>query len=349
MALVHHFPALNPALEPACSVCIANYNGVGVLADCIDSVLTQMGNIQIEIIIHDDASSDGSAEWIKRQYPNVELIVSNENVGFCIANNRMAERARGEFLLLLNNDAALREDAVQTLLRAACGTSTTSVLTLPQYDWESGMLVDRGCSLDLFNVPVPNLDPDRNNIAFVVGACLWIPRDAWQKLSGFPEWLESIGEDLYLGCAARLCGWQVRCLQASGYRHRQGTSFGGNRMDADGICTRYRRRYLSERNRLAVFVACTPTGFMWPWLVLQLAVLLLEGSMLSLALRSARPWSEIYAAALRDAWRRRQVTLALRRSLQANRVCTFLDYCRAFTPWSRKLTVLLRKGLPSLS
>lgn len=347
--MVQLFPALNPVENPTCSVCIANYNGVDVLADCIDSVLAQTGNVPVEIIIHDDASTDGSVEWIRRRYPNVEVLASACNAGFCVANNRMAERARGEFILLLNNDAALRDDALQILAGAARERPVCSILTLPQYDWASEALVDFGCLLDPLNVPTPNRDPDRSVVAFVIGACLWIPRDAWRALGGFPEWLESIGEDLYLCCAARLRGWQVRCLPASGYRHRQGASFGGNRMDADGIRTRYRRRYLSERNRLAVFVACTPTVLMWPWLALQVAVLLLEGGLLSLALRSARPWREIYAAALRDAWRGRQATLSLRRSLQTQRVCTLLDYLRAFSPWPRKLAVLLRKGLPGLS
>lgn len=349
MALVHHIPALNPAAEPFCSICIANYNGVGVLADCIDSILAQAGSISVEIIIHDDASSDGSAEWIKQRYPDVELLVSDKNVGFCIANNRMAKQARGKFLLLLNNDAALHEDALQAFLGEARRQSSRGIFTLPQYDWESGALVDRGCLLDPLNVPVPNLVPERSDIAFTIGACLWISSEDWQTLGGFPDWLESIGEDLYLCCAARLRGWQVRCLPTSGYRHRQGASFGGNRVGAGGIHTRYRRRYLSERNRLAVFIACTPTILIWPWLALQVMALLLEGGLLSLALRSTRPWQDIYVAALRDTWRSSKTIFSLRRSVQVNRACTLFNYLHVFTPWPRKLAVLLRSGLPRLS
>lgn len=346
MALVQHFPALNPVKDPVCSVCIANYNGMDVLADSIDSILAQAGDIPVEIIIHDDASSDESVEWIRDQYSDVELLVSEENVGFCIANNRMVEVARGEFFLLLNNDAALHTDALQVLLQEARHQSRRSILSLPQYDWESGALVDRGCFLDLLNVPVPNLDSDRGDVAFVIGACMWIPRDIWLALGGFPEWLESIGEDLYLCCAARLRGWQIRCLPTSGYRHRQGASFGGNRVGAGGIQTRYRRRYLSERNRLAVFVACTPTVCVWPWLAMQVVMLLLEGCLLSIFLHSVRPWREVYVAALREAWRMRRAALALRRSLQANRECNVFDYLRVFTPRLRKFSVFLRKGLP---
>ena len=69
--------------------------------------------------MHDDASRDESVEFIRQHYPIVVLIESQENVGFCVANNRMAGRVRGEFLLLLNNDAALWPDALATLLAAA--------------------------------------------------------------------------------------------------------------------------------------------------------------------------------------------------------------------------------------
>ncbi|KRG54784.1 glycosyltransferase family 2 protein [Stenotrophomonas nitritireducens] len=347
--MVHHFQALRPATEPVCSVCIANYNGAKILPDCIDSILAQAGDIPMEIIVHDDASSDGSAEWIQQRYPNVELLVSGENVGFCIANNRMTERARGRYLLLLNNDAALHTDALKVFLEESQRQSIRSILTLPQYDWETNELIDRGCLLDPLHVPAPNFNPERAEIAFVIGACLWISREDWQVLGGFPEWMDSVGEDLYLCCAARLQGWSIRCLPSSGYRHRQGASFGGNHIGPNGIRTRYRRRHLSERNRLAAFIACTPTMFMWPWLILQLTMLLLEGAALSLALRSTRPWRDIYIAALRDIWQRGKEILALRRSLQTNRTCTLSDYLRAFTPWPRKLIIFLRNGTPRIS
>ncbi len=54
---------------PLCSVCIANYNGLSVLADCIDSVLDQSGDIPVEIIVHDDASTDDSVALIRQRYP----------------------------------------------------------------------------------------------------------------------------------------------------------------------------------------------------------------------------------------------------------------------------------------
>ena len=94
--------------------------------------------------------------------------------------------------------------------------------------------------------------PGRREVAMVIGACLFLPRSLWADLGGFPEWLESIGEDLYLCCVARLRGRSVKVTGASGYRHRQGASFGGNRATAQGLQTTFRRRYLSERNKLRV-------------------------------------------------------------------------------------------------
>ena len=60
---------MTPVAAPTCSVCIANFNGVGVLADCIDSVLAQQGGVPVEIIVHDDASSDGSVAFLRERYP----------------------------------------------------------------------------------------------------------------------------------------------------------------------------------------------------------------------------------------------------------------------------------------
>ncbi|MGH8215864.1 MAG: glycosyltransferase family 2 protein, partial [Rhodanobacteraceae bacterium] len=240
-----------------------------VLGDCIESVLAQQGDTPLEIIIHDDASTDDSVAWIRQRYPQVELLASTENVGFCIANNRMVAQARGEFVLLLNNDAALYPDAIAILLGAIRKQPVPGILTLPQYDWQTGALVDRGCLLDPFYNPVPNVDEGRREVAYVIGACLFVPRALWNELGGFPEWIESIGEDMYLCCLARLLGIPVEVTAGSGYRHRQGASFGGNRVDQGKLKTTYGRRALSERNKAAVMVVCTPSVWVWPLLALH--------------------------------------------------------------------------------
>ena len=174
--------------HPLVSVCIANYNGSGMIAGCIESVIGQKCDFSVEILVHDDASTDDSPELVVRDYPDVRLIRSKSNVGFCVANNRMVAQAKGDYVLLLNNDAELQPDALHVLLNEANAVGKPAILSVPQYDYSTGELIDRGCMLDPFFNPVPNRNPKRREVAMVIGACLWIPRTLWEKLGGFPDW-----------------------------------------------------------------------------------------------------------------------------------------------------------------
>jgi GT2 family glycosyltransferase len=348
MGLVEQHHALNRPEHPVCSICIANYNGEALLDDCLTSVLAQEGGFSIEVIVHDDASTDGSVALLRTNYPQVEILASRENVGFCVANNRMVAHAHGEFVLLLNNDAALHPDAVQTLIAAARSQPSPGILTLPQYDWETGVLVDRGCLLDPFYNPVPNLDPSRCEVAMAIGACLWVAHDVWNELGGFPEWLESIGEDVYLCCVARLRGRSVKVARASGYRHRQGASFGGNRASAQGLQSTFRRRYLSERNKLRVMVVCTPTLLVIPLLVLHLLLLVTEGSVLTAMRRDTRIWREIYGKVGAELLRGISELWTRRRQQQRQRVASLGNFLRQFVWTHRKLGLLRRYGVPRI-
>lgn len=348
MGLVEQHHALNRPEHPVCSICIANYNGAAWLDDCLTSVLAQNGSISIEIIVHDDASTDESVALLRTSYPQVEILASRENAGFCVANNRMVAHAHGEFVLLLNNDAALHPDALQTLIEAAGAQPSSGILTLPQYDWETGVLVDRGCLLDPFYNPVPNLDPSRCEVAMVIGACLWVARDVWNELGGFPEWLVSIGEDLYLCCVARLRGRSVKVTGASGYRHRQGASFGGNRATAQGLQSTFRRRYLSERNKLRVMVICTPTLLVIPLLVLHLLLLVAEGLVLTAVRRDTHIWRDIYAKVGAELLRGIPGLWTRRRQQQRQRVTSLGDFLRPFVWAHRKLSLLRRYGVPRI-
>ena len=339
--------------QPTISICIANYNGEAVLVDCIDSVLAQQGQIELEILVHDDASTDNSINLLHERYPQerfpyLHLIESSENVGFCISNNRMAAQAKGEYLLLLNNDAALAPDALQTLLEAAQAQTPQGILTLPQHDWQSGELVDRGDLLDPFYNPIPNLDPARRDIAMVIGACLWIPRTLWENLGGFPEWFESIAEDMHICCHARLAGYPVQVTEASFYHHRQGASFGGNRVNANRLTTTYRRRRLSERNKTYVLILCSPPLQLWLTLPIHLMLLAIEGIALALIKRDKRLWKEIYANVFTSLFRNAGRLRKERQRVQQMRTRGSSNYTKGFRWVLHKLQMLLRYGLPKL-
>lgn len=329
-----------------CSVCIANYNGMELIDACIESVRTQACGISVEIIVHDDASTDGSAVHIAARHPDVRLIQSEVNAGFCVANNRMAAVAQGEYLLLLNNDATLLPDALSVLMHEADRLSRPAILGLPQFDTETGQLLDMGSLLDPFFNAVPNLDPQRNDVGMVAGACLWIPKALWQELGGFPEWFGSIAEDLYLCCRARLSGHPVRVIVASGYRHRVGTSFGGGKAKAGRLNTTFRRRALSERNRTFVMAMTCPGPVLPLLLPLHLGLLLLEGAALSLLRLDLKYLSEIYLPALAAAFSRRGALVDCRRGIMLRRRAAAADFFSAFVLMPHKLRMLLRHGLP---
>lgn len=336
---------LNDA-SPRVSICIANYNGENLLRDCIESVLAQSADVAVEVIVHDDASTDNSLALLAGTYPQVRVIASDANVGFCVANNRMAKQARGEYLLLLNNDAALEVDALKAFLSEAARFGG-AILTLPQHDWMTDDLVDRGCLLDPFYNPVPNLDPTRRDVAYVIGACLWIPRQLWHELGGFPEWFGSLAEDLYLCCAARVRGVPVRCIGGSHYRHKQGASFGGNRADG-ALRTTFHRRALSERNKTWVMLSCTPGWIVWPLFALHLALIYMEGAVVSVLRRDVRIWREVYYPLLPRMLSSRVQWGALRQRIQKSRTTSHRTWWGTFVWRPRKLTLLWRYGLPEV-
>jgi len=97
------------------SIIIVNYNTRNLLEDCLASIYAKVRDLSYEIIVVDNDSSDGSQEMLRTRYQNVTLIASDSNLGFGKANNLGAASAKGEFLLLLNSDTILINNAVKIL------------------------------------------------------------------------------------------------------------------------------------------------------------------------------------------------------------------------------------------
>ncbi len=340
--------AVTSTADPVCSICIANFNGETVIGPCLESVRKQDFDLPLEIIVHDDASTDASVEFVRTRYPDVILVSSERNAGYCVSNNRMVARARGRYILLLNNDAVLHRDAVRTLFRQAEQHPGPAVLGLPQYDIETGALIDRGSLLDPFMNPVPNLDRERTDVGMVMGSCLWIPRALWEELGGFPEWFGSLAEDLYLCCLARLRGVPVRVPPESGYDHWVGRSFTGGKVVRNALQTSYRRRALSERNKSFSFFVCWPTALVYPCFGIHLILLLLEGLLLTGIKGDRKILEEIYLYCLRALWKERERLPRERNTAQSSRKASVTRFFSAFTSVPYKLKMLLRFGLPAI-
>ncbi len=104
-----------PKAEPAVSVVIVNWNTLALLRDCLRSVIDQT-TASCEIIVIDNASSDGSADMVRAEFPGVVLIANGDNRGFAGANNQGLAVATGAHLLLLNPDTIVLDGAIDRML-----------------------------------------------------------------------------------------------------------------------------------------------------------------------------------------------------------------------------------------
>jgi GT2 family glycosyltransferase len=95
------------------SIIIVNWNTEALLRDCLSSIYEQTTNINYEIIVVDNASTDQSIEMVRHNFPTVKLIQNKENRGFAAANNQAIETAQGRYILLLNSDTIVLDKAIE--------------------------------------------------------------------------------------------------------------------------------------------------------------------------------------------------------------------------------------------
>ena len=100
------------------AVIILNYNTKDLLRKCINSVLDKKWKNNIEVWVVDNASSDGSVEMVKKEFPKIKLIISEENLGFAGGNNLALQKVHADYYLLLNSDTELTEGSLDNMLEA---------------------------------------------------------------------------------------------------------------------------------------------------------------------------------------------------------------------------------------
>src|SRR4051794_27652956 len=100
-----------PHPETVISVIIATYNARRLLADCLASIDENPPSEPYEVIVVDDASADGTSEMVRARFPGVRLLRNEVNRHYAFSNNRAFEYARGEYVLLLNNDTIVLPQA----------------------------------------------------------------------------------------------------------------------------------------------------------------------------------------------------------------------------------------------
>ncbi len=205
------------SLGPTVSVVVVSYNTVDWLARCLASISAASARHEVEVVVVDNASADGSADMVARDFPAARLVRSDRNLGFGRAVNLAAADATGDYLLLLNPDGYLEPGALDNLVDFAeanpqhviCGgrTVTPGGDLDPRSCWAAPSLWSLLCSALMLSTARPRsplFDPEamgdyaRNEVRtvdIVTGCLLLVAMADFRKLGGFDERYFLYGED----------------------------------------------------------------------------------------------------------------------------------------------------------
>lgn len=205
------------------SVVIVSFNAPHFLQLCLESVSAALKGIDGEIIVVDNASTEECVVMIRSNFPEVRLIVNQENVGFSRASNRGAKVAKGAYLLILNPDVILPEESLKNALTYARAHPGMGALGCRFIDGSGKLLPEckrnlpgmRAATAKLFGLDwgyyaTQLEEKDTGEVEILTGAFMFLKRELFQELGGFDESFFMFGEDIDLSYR----------LQCSGYRNR---------------------------------------------------------------------------------------------------------------------------------
>lgn len=202
------------------SVIIVNYKVKHYLEQCLCSVAEASRGIAVEVIVVDNASGDGSVEYLRERFPDVTIIASEENLGFARANNLAIRNSHGQYVLLLNPDTIVAEDTFRDFIgfmdstpdAGGCGAymlhtdgsfAPESRRGLPTpfvaFCKMSGLasLLPKSRTFGRYYMRYLN-ENEENRIEIMSGAFMFLRRDALDKAGLLDEDFFMYGEDIDL-------------------------------------------------------------------------------------------------------------------------------------------------------
>lgn len=238
------------------SIIIVNWNTRELLQECLASIFKTIESLSIEIIVVDNASSDGSIKMLKEKYPQVVCIANQQNKGFGAANNQGFDVMRGKYALLLNTDAMLTPGALSKLwsfaesqpqaaivcgqLLNADGSKQNSFAAFPT-------LLTLAINTSLLEYLFPRRYPSKRyehkqplEVDSAIGACMLIRKKVLDEVSFFDDRYFFFFEETDLAYAMKRAGWRVYHVPDAFIYHLQGQSIGHN---ARSRIEFYRSRY----------------------------------------------------------------------------------------------------------
>lgn len=220
------------------SIIIVNYNTKKLLCGCLESIFTHTKRINYEVVIVDNASSDGSEKYVKELFPSVRWINSGSNLGFGRANNLGAECANGKYLMFLNSDTILLNDAVSLLFDyMETNMAKNNLGAVGAY------LLDRNGNVNISfsNFPTPksefsylwrkfshkHIETSNSDkyVDCISGADLFISRELFLKVGGFDAKIFMYYEETDLQYRLSKMGLKRRIISGPLIVHLEGGSF----------------------------------------------------------------------------------------------------------------------------
>ena len=233
---------------PDLSVIIVTWNVRDLTLECLDALEQHSGSLDVEAIIVDNASTDGTVAAVRSAFPGVTLIANGGNVGFPAANNDGLAQARGRYVLYLNPDTAVGEGTLERCVRELEGDPTVGMvgsrMMLPdgrvQYEgarrdyrlrhllWEAFYLQELFTRNSVFAHQLMG-DWDHlgnRDVEAILGAFMMVRRDLADDIGGLPDEVFMFHEDLAFCLRVRAAGYRIRYLGDVETLHHVGASRG---------------------------------------------------------------------------------------------------------------------------
>ncbi len=230
---------MTSAAAPALSICILSWNTRQLLSDCLQSIYADADSAIWQVIVVDNDSQDDSADMVERDFPQVELIRSEQNLGFAGGNNLAMTRAVAPALLLLNSDTRVHAGALSRMLETLDADERIGAVgpRLEKGDGTLELSCGRAPGLGaeiVHKLLLHRVFPyfrfgrwhhwEQRNVGWVTGACLMVRRKVFEQVGGLDDRIFMCFEDLEWCMRLRSAGWQILYEPASTVIHLEGRS-----------------------------------------------------------------------------------------------------------------------------
>src|SRR5438552_9684187 len=222
-------PVVSPAVDPPrVSLIVLNWNGRRHLEACLTSLeALDYPHDRLEIILCDNGSKDGSADYVRDRFPHIRLVALDQNYGFAEGNNRAVQQASGEWIGFLNNDMRVNPDWLTKMLAPLDEQPQIACLGSKIMNWDGSAIdfIGGGVNFEGHGFQVDHgrktsTHDQSRRVLFACGGAMLIRHNVYREVGGFDNDYFAFFEDVDLGWRMNLLGYDVWYNSAATVFHR---------------------------------------------------------------------------------------------------------------------------------